>query len=47
MYGVKIKRFKTREQFDNFWNKNQNKYQMTEVFINNAFGIEYKLLLKF
>lgn len=46
MYGVRIKEFKTREQFEKFWNKNQKKYQMTEVFINNAYGIEYKPLLK-
>lgn len=46
MYGVRIKEFKTRKQFEKFWNKNQKKYQMTEVFINNAYGIEYKPLLK-
>ena len=46
MWGVKIKEFKTRQQFENFWNRNQNKYQMKEVFINNAYGIEYKPLLK-
>ena len=26
-----IKEFKTRQEFEDFWNKNQNKYQMTEV----------------
>lgn len=41
-----IKEFKTRQEFEDFWNKNQNKYQMTEVFINNAYGIEYRPLLK-
>lgn len=46
MWGVKTKEFKTRQQFENFWNRNQNKYQMKEVFINNAYGIEYKPLLK-
>lgn len=42
----KIKEFKTRQQFENFWNRNKSKYQMVEVFINNAYGIEYKPLLK-
>ena len=41
-----IKEFKTRQEFEDFWNKNQNKYQMTEVFINNAYGIEYRPLIK-
>lgn len=47
MWGVKIKEFKTKEQFLKFWERNKNKYQMQEVFINNAYGIEYKPLLKF
>lgn len=42
----KIKEFKTRQQFESFWNRNKGKYQMVEVFINNAYGIEYKPLLK-
>ena len=46
MYGVKIKEFKTREAFNKFWNNNINKYQMTEVFINNSYGIEYKPLMR-
>jgi len=46
MWGVKIKEFKTKEQFKKFLEKNKNKYQMQEVFINNAYGIEYKPLLK-
>lgn len=47
MWGVKIKEFKTKEQSLKFWQRNENKYQMQEVFINNAYGIEYKPLLKF
>lgn len=47
MYGVKIKEFKTKEAFKSFLERNKNKYQMQEVFINNAYGIEYKPLLKF
>lgn len=42
----KIKEFKTRQQFENFWERNKNRYQMEEVFINNAYGIEYKPLLR-
>ena len=40
------KTFKTKESFDKFWQKNKNKYQMQEVFINNAYGIDYKPLKK-
>jgi hypothetical protein len=45
--GVRIKEFKTQEQLDNFFKKNKKRYQMQEVFINNAYGVEYKELLKF
>lgn len=41
-----IKEFKTREEFNKFWTKNKNKYQMVEVFINNGYAIEYKPLMK-
>jgi hypothetical protein len=44
--GTKIKEFKTREAFNTFLERNKHRYHMTEVFINNSFGIEYKLLLK-
>lgn len=45
--GVKIKEFKTQKQLDDFFEKNKNRYQMQEVFINNSYGVEYKELLKF
>lgn len=46
MIGWKIKEFKTREKMQEFINKNKNNIQYSEVFINNAYGIEYKKLLK-
>ncbi len=42
----KTKEFKTKEQMDAWVSKNNSKYQMQEVFINNAFGMDYKPLLK-
>lgn len=42
----KIKEFKTREAFNKFKERNRKRYQMQEVFINNAFGIDYKPLIK-
>lgn len=45
--GTRIKEFKTQEQLDNFFEKNKQRYQMQEVFINNTYGVEYKELLKF
>lgn len=42
----KTKIFKTKKAFNDFVTKNQNKYQMTEVFVNNAYAIEYKPLIK-
>ena len=44
MWEIKI--FKTKEQMNNFINKNKNKMQYNEIFINNAYGIEYRKLLK-
>lgn len=38
------KEFKTREAFNNFWERNQSKYQMTEIFINSGYCIEYRPL---
>lgn len=46
MYGWKFKTFKTKEQMQNFINKNENKIQYREIFINNEYAIEYKKLLK-
>lgn len=42
----RIKEFKTREEMENFIKRNENKMQYREIFINNAYGIEYKRLLR-
>lgn len=42
----KIKEFKTREEMEKFIDKNKNKIQYEEVFINNSYGITYKPLIK-
>lgn len=45
---VKIKTFKTKEQYKKFIDKNKNKIQYTNIFINNVnYAIEYKNLLKY
>lgn len=44
MWTIKV--FKTKEKQQAFLKANQNKYQMIEVFINNAFGLEIKKLIK-
>ena len=40
------KTFKTKEKMNNFINKNKNKIQYNEIFINNAYGIEYRKIKK-
>jgi len=47
-YGWKIKTWKLTEKDkrDEWISKWEHKYQMREIFVNNAYGIEYKLLLK-
>lgn len=40
----KIKTFKTKQAMENFLAKNQNKIQWVEVFVNNAYAIEYRKL---
>lgn len=46
-YGWKIKTWKLSEKADrDKWiEKWQHKYQMREIFINNEYGIEYRLLI--
>lgn len=39
-----FKQFKTREQMDKWIKKNKLKVQWVEIFINNAFGVEYRKL---
>ena len=38
--------FKTRQAMQNFIDKNYNKIQYEEIFINNGFCIEYRKLRK-
>lgn len=42
----RTKTFKTREEMEQWVSKNYLKYQMSEVFINNAYGIDYRPLIK-
>jgi len=39
-----IKSFKTRDQFNSWIEANDSKTQWQEVFVNNAFAIEYRAL---
>jgi hypothetical protein len=39
-----IKQFKTKEAMSQWLEKNQNKIQFTELFINNSYGLEYRKL---
>ena len=41
-----IKEFKTREQLESFIDKNKDKIQYEEIFVNNAYAVEYRLLKK-
>jgi len=40
------KEFKTREQMNKFIDKNYNKIQWVEIFVNNSYCIEYRKLRK-
>lgn len=42
----KTKVFKTRERFNAFVAANKGRYMMEEVFVNNAYGIDYKPIKK-
>lgn len=41
-----IKTFKTFEDMQNFIGKNKDKIQYNQIFINNAYAIEYKKLIR-
>jgi hypothetical protein len=41
-----LKTFKTKENMNKFIEKNNHKIQWVEVFINNAYAIEYRKLIK-
>ena len=38
--------FKTKVAMEKFINKNAGKIQWVEIFINNAYGIEYRKLIR-
>ena len=40
------KEFKTKEKMTSFIEKNKDKIQWHEIFINNAYGIEYRKLTR-
>lgn len=44
MYFWKIKTFKTYESMIHWIDKNKNKIQYHEIFINNLYGIEFRKL---
>lgn len=39
---TKIKIFKTGKDLSNWILKNNKKYQITEIIVNNAYGVEIK-----
>lgn len=41
-----IKTFKTAKAMRKFLERNRNKIQWQEIFINNAYGIEYRKLMR-
>ena len=41
-----IKIFKTQSAMDLWLSKNEHKIQYNIIYVNNAFGLEYKLLRK-
>jgi len=40
----KTKHFKTREAMQTFINRNEARIQWVEIFVNNAYAIEYRKL---
>ena len=42
----KIKAFKTQAELSRWLNSNRGKYQFVDIFLNNAYGVEYRLLRK-
>lgn len=41
-----IKAFKTAKSKDLFIKKHKNRYEMEEILLNNAYGVEYRELRK-
>lgn len=42
----KIKQFKTQSELSRWVQRNYGKYQVVDIFINNAYGVEYRPLRK-
>lgn len=42
----KYKNFKTQKNMYDWINKNEHKYQFTEIFVNNGYCLEIKKLKK-
>jgi len=40
----KIKIFKSKELCQKWCDSNRKKYQITQIFVNNGYGVEYKKL---
>ena len=40
----RIKTFKTKAAFDNWIARNEGKCQIVVIFVNNAYGVEYRKL---
>lgn len=38
------KTFKTKEAMTEWLNRNDNRIQWVEIFVNNAYGVEYRKL---
>jgi hypothetical protein len=40
----KFRQFKTKVAYNNFLKRNEGKIQFVEVFVNNAYALEYRKL---
>ncbi len=40
----KFRQFKTKVAYNNFLKRNEGKIQVVEVFVNNAYALEYRKL---
>jgi hypothetical protein len=46
MWGWKIKIFKTQEAMASWLQRNGRRVQWQEIFVNNAYAVEYRKLVK-
>ncbi len=40
----KFRQFKTKDAYNKFLKRNEGKIQFTEIFVNNAYALEYQKL---